>query len=354
MMQGMLDQSKPLDAHWFLSSLELQNSSCTAVVQPTHLLVQRYTSEPHSHFSQLPTENLHCHYSFYHCNRTHAVRIGTAAELPLSSSVSLPEARRQLHPSDPATATRTPNIPGVSSHSITMSMAKDGIPHTLPPTMNHKTVTARQEVSALQILEDDCFPTRCQTPSYENYHEDPLLPVLEAPHWSGHFMTPSLVIYTEDISPHPLPDWPTRPPPILIPQEYSVHFGTITVREYDQIIGDNPACSSGPSLAIDWQYREYDPIPVDDFESGRPRRLCAKDLVLSRGHREEILRHLQYTDLEIAHAVRQNQEIRHQRKHTLSAMAIPALGSLDAPSKKHPRCACDEAILVQLPIMHKD
>merc|ERR1712150_450491 len=47
-----------------------------------------------------------------------------------------------------------------------------------------------------------------------------------------------------------------------------VAFGNIEVREYKTTIGDNPHCSSGIAISLDWEYEEMKNIPskVDVYE----------------------------------------------------------------------------------------
>lgn len=48
-----------------------------------------------------------------------------------------------------------------------------------------------------------------------------------------------------------------------------VKFGSVTLRHYDQTVGDHPLCE-GPALALDWFYTEDEERPsVDDYESKR-------------------------------------------------------------------------------------
>ena len=59
------------------------------------------------------------------------------------------------------------------------------------------------------------------------------------------------------------------------PKRY-VRFGSIIIRDYDMILGDNPSCESGIPLAIGWDYTEYQPLDVDKYELCRsPRRNMA-------------------------------------------------------------------------------
>jgi hypothetical protein len=110
-------------------------------------------------------------------------------------------------------------------------------------------------------------------------------------------------------------------------KESTVRFGRIVVREYEQILGDNPACTSGPSLSIGWKYNEHPSLKVDDFESVRKRVRRLQGLVLSRKRREKILTNLGYSESEIAAGVRHVNKVRTQRKQTTNNLGIDATGA---------------------------
>jgi len=44
-----------------------------------------------------------------------------------------------------------------------------------------------------------------------------------------------------------------------------VHFGTISIRRYDVRPGDNPSCTHGIPLSLDWTYVENDPVDLRLF-----------------------------------------------------------------------------------------
>lgn len=58
-------------------------------------------------------------------------------------------------------------------------------------------------------------------------------------------------------------------------------FVTISVREYDQTIGDSPSCLDGAPVALGWSFQENRDIPFEEYEQSRqPFRRRRSDLVL--------------------------------------------------------------------------
>ena len=49
----------------------------------------------------------------------------------------------------------------------------------------------------------------------------------------------------------------------------SVSFTSVTIRSYEQTIGDNPAVSYGTPISLDWNYEEHDSIELDSYEIKR-------------------------------------------------------------------------------------
>lgn len=105
-------------------------------------------------------------------------------------------------------------------------------------------------------------------------------------------------------------------------QKKSVSFSKITIREYNVIAGDNPACSSGPPISLGWEYnRTYDEeYPVDVYEDYRcgQRWECVEDLKLNERVRYRMLVEWNVSSSAIAKAEKQCRLIREQRKRTLS------------------------------------
>lgn len=94
----------------------------------------------------------------------------------------------------------------------------------------------------------------------------------------------------------------------------SVHFGTVEIRKYVRCLGDNPACSNGPPITIDWKYQEAGAIPVDDYDDDRERE---PPIQVSYYDRVEILRRLGYSRQEMLEAERQRKKDQALREETV-------------------------------------
>eukprot|EP00977_Amphora_coffeiformis_P006397 scaffold1361_cov165-Amphora_coffeaeformis.AAC.19 len=71
----------------------------------------------------------------------------------------------------------------------------------------------------------------------------------------------------------------------------SVSFDSIFVREYERVLGDNPACGNGPPISIGWQYESKVSMPVDEYEYRKPAGRTKRQLQLSAYRRRDLLLH---------------------------------------------------------------
>jgi len=78
-----------------------------------------------------------------------------------------------------------------------------------------------------------------------------------------------------------------------------VQFGTVLVRDYDMILGEHPCCSYGPPITIDWDYLEYKPIEVDEYEFHHGERRGLREMMLNYYARKEILSNAGFTEIDI-------------------------------------------------------
>lgn len=96
-----------------------------------------------------------------------------------------------------------------------------------------------------------------------------------------------------------------------------VSFNAVEIREYNRILSDNPATSSGPPIGIGWIFLPEDTIilDVDTYESFRDSdgRRCKRELVMPSVVRQEMLREEGYSREEIAKVCRETRKIRERR-----------------------------------------
>jgi hypothetical protein len=98
---------------------------------------------------------------------------------------------------------------------------------------------------------------------------------------------------------------------------YSLRFDKVVVRNYDRILTDNPACTTGPSVGLGWEYVEED-FDIEDYEMDRGRLRRTNELLLNRAQREKLVRDLGYTERDIAAAVRGGNKIKSRRRQTIN------------------------------------
>jgi hypothetical protein len=117
----------------------------------------------------------------------------------------------------------------------------------------------------------------------------------------------------------------------------NVSFGSVTIREYERCVGDNPAVSSGPPIGLDWAYTNTLEVPVDDYETGvrKPGPRTRKEFFLTPQKRFHILLdEWDFTVQEICRAKDQASEIRLQRQ--VSIFGDGAVPQLQANIKMMP------------------
>jgi hypothetical protein len=127
----------------------------------------------------------------------------------------------------------------------------------------------------------------------------------------------------------------------------SVRFGSITIRECERILGDNPACEKGPSLSIGWKYTTHKPIHVDEWEdfrcqhfrrsmqglqlSTQKRLLVAKEAGYSQKHIDLNVELISYFSEERAETLK-NLHKDPTEEHMLSATKVLSERELSEPN----------------------
>lgn len=97
-----------------------------------------------------------------------------------------------------------------------------------------------------------------------------------------------------------------------------VRFDQVQIRRYPMTLGDNPACSIGAPVSLDWNYEELPPLDLEDFEiaRSRTRRPKLRQLLMSFYQRERILQGLGHSPEELEQAEREVNKARWQRLQT--------------------------------------
>jgi hypothetical protein len=100
-----------------------------------------------------------------------------------------------------------------------------------------------------------------------------------------------------------------------------VKFDSIQVRDYDITLGDNPSCSFGPPLSLDWDYDENEPVCIDKYEEGRhPRRKMYQMHMLSRQRANLLKREAGTTDDEMEKIMDEMRKIQKGRNMTKAGL----------------------------------
>jgi hypothetical protein len=124
------------------------------------------------------------------------------------------------------------------------------------------------------------------------------------------------------------PPQPTR--------RHSVSFDSIKIRFYSQTVGDNPSCSYGTPIQLDWDYEQCDGVTVEEYETNRGKRRNLRQLVLSCYHRHNILS-WQYgiPDDELKQAQKQADKIKLKRAITKTLLPVmPFESAIEMASRR--------------------
>ena len=106
----------------------------------------------------------------------------------------------------------------------------------------------------------------------------------------------------------------------------SIQFGTISIREYANTMGDNPSCGDGPALSLGWAFKSQPVVmSVDDYESSRPPRRVLDALAIPQEWREKILVRLGFSYEDILQAIVEKRYDQACREQTLSRLKYQAL-----------------------------
>jgi len=110
-----------------------------------------------------------------------------------------------------------------------------------------------------------------------------------------------------------------------------ISFGTIQFREFTQTIGDNPSCSYGTPVQLDWEYQELEELNVDTYEAYKPAATrTMQQLQLNHFRRLELLQANGYSNDAIKESKRAISKLRSRRYRTAYFAYPPLIAIEDA------------------------
>mmetsp|Transcript_32482 Transcript_32482/g.68311 ORF Transcript_32482/g.68311 Transcript_32482/m.68311 type:complete len:289 (-) Transcript_32482:195-1061(-) len=113
-------------------------------------------------------------------------------------------------------------------------------------------------------------------------------------------------------------------------EKRKVHFGTVEVRDYDMILGDHPCCRYGPPLTLDWDYLEYEPLDVNEYEFRHPPRRNVREMGINYYFRERLLSNAGFTKLDFKLSKKEVNRVKLNRKLTQQIVAHYPLLKVEA------------------------
>ena len=83
-----------------------------------------------------------------------------------------------------------------------------------------------------------------------------------------------------------------------------VGFANVEIRQYEEIVGDHPLCTSGCPLSLGWNYVQEEPEPISDYEENKEHVRSHEELRLSDEERHDRLVANDVSDVEIHRSLR--------------------------------------------------
>lgn len=115
-----------------------------------------------------------------------------------------------------------------------------------------------------------------------------------------------------------------------------IKFSTIEVREFNRTLGDNPACTDGPPIALDWDFIDKKSMSIDEYEANRLPRKAHRHLLLSMHTRRNIMsRQYGYTVEELADVENTVRLVQKKREKTKNQSPLTEKRRLFAENARH-------------------
>lgn len=97
---------------------------------------------------------------------------------------------------------------------------------------------------------------------------------------------------------------------------HGVKFSSIDIRSYKITLGDNPSCSYGPPISLDWEYSNNIKMSIDEYEKSRGARRKSYQMQMNSQYREKLLQTWDITPDEIQYRVKELKLVRKGRDRT--------------------------------------
>ena len=91
----------------------------------------------------------------------------------------------------------------------------------------------------------------------------------------------------------------------------SVSYGSVKIREYERVVGDNPGVSSGVPIGIGWNYHVVEETDLDDVQL--QQKDSSPAVPLTSEERETVLKRWNYSSGEIDESRHEVSRIQSQR-----------------------------------------
>ena len=101
---------------------------------------------------------------------------------------------------------------------------------------------------------------------------------------------------------------------VTLSHKRSVRFDRLEIIQFQQTLGDNPSCSSGTPLTLDWKPVDHKTMLIDFYEFSRDSRRCGAQLAESETDRRLYLLGKGYSLQDILAAQEQADQIKQERK----------------------------------------
>lgn len=108
----------------------------------------------------------------------------------------------------------------------------------------------------------------------------------------------------------------------MVEEDVKVRFGSLHVREFPIICGDNPGGTSGPPLSIDWKFASETLVDMEEFEQNREPRRNASEMCIPGSIRTQMLKDAGYSRRQIQELEKPINVVRAQRRRTLETLHL--------------------------------